>query len=53
MGYYLSNSSYINLQESELSNNNELLLKIIDLPDTEKLGNYSTELQILLESFSL
>ena len=51
--YYISNSSYTNLQESELFNSNELLLKILDLPTTTKIGNYSKELQILLESFSL
>jgi len=53
MDYYLSNSNYTTLQESELFNSNELLLKILDLPTTGELGNYSDELQILLESLSL
>ena len=53
MDYYLFNSSYTNLQESELFNSNELLLKILDLPTTEELGIYSKELHCLLESFSL
>ena len=53
MDYYLSNSNYTTLQESELFNSNELLLKILDLPTTKELGNYSDELQILLESLSL